>query len=288
MALASAQMQTVSTHDGVAIAVHDLGGSGRPLLLAHATGFVAQMWAKVAERLTDTFHVIAFDTRGHGDSSRPRDPEGFDWRCLAADVLAVVDELDLTPALAAGHSSGGAALLLAEIARPGTFDALFLYEPIVFPPPEAGAPPQPNVMAEAARRRRAWFPSRDAAFANYSTKPPLASLHPDVLRAYVEHGFRDGRDGGIELKCAPEDEAAVFARARGHDAFDRLGEVRCDVAVAGGEESDIPPDLMHLIARRLPKGRAEVVPGKGHLLPFEEPDVVAALVRAALGPGNRR
>lgn len=249
--------------------------------MAHATGFHGRMWSAVADCLVDDFRTIAFDGRGHGESERPSDGD-FEWARLASDVLAVIDALDLRGVRGAGHSSGGTALLLAEIDRPGTFAGLWLYEPIIFPPPGvAGGPPAANVMAEAARRRRAWFPSREDALANYGSKPPLRDLDPDVLRTYVEHGFREA-DGGVTLACAPDDEAAVFAGATTHGAFERLGEVRCPVTVVGGEASDIPPALVRLIASRLPAGRGEILPGKRHLLPYQEPSLVASLIRGAL------
>ncbi|MBA2436887.1 MAG: alpha/beta hydrolase, partial [Acidimicrobiia bacterium] len=38
----------VTTTDGVDIAVHDLGGRGRPLVLAHATGLHGLVWQPLA------------------------------------------------------------------------------------------------------------------------------------------------------------------------------------------------------------------------------------------------
>ncbi|HUS60823.1 MAG TPA: alpha/beta hydrolase, partial [Acidimicrobiales bacterium] len=248
----------------------------------HATGFHSQMWRPMAEDLVTDFHVVAMDTRGHGESGRPNDGS-FAWSGLAADILAVIDALGLASVRAVGHSSGGAALLLAEQARPGTFERLWLYEPILFPPASSDGPPPPNVMAEAALRRRGWFPNLHQALANYQSKPPLRDVDPAILRAYVEHGFR-AADDGVALKCTPEDEAAVFAEARSHDGYQRLIEVRCPVTITGGEDSDISPSLMRRIADQLPDGQAQILPGKGHLLPFEEPLLVASLIRAAMQP----
>ena len=80
---------------------------------------------------------------------------------FADDVLAVVDALGLDGCVAAGHSKGGASLLLAEERRPGTFAALWCFEPIVFPGGGPG-PDGENPMAAGARRRRSTFPSRRA------------------------------------------------------------------------------------------------------------------------------
>ncbi|MDQ3897170.1 MAG: alpha/beta fold hydrolase, partial [Actinomycetota bacterium] len=125
-------MLRLPSTEGVTLAVHDLGGDGPPLLMAHATGFCGPVLAPLAAHLTTRFHCWTFDARGHGDTETPA---GLDWRwsSFTDDVLAVVDGLSLDRPYGFGHSSGGAALLDAEARRPGTFAALWCYEPIVWP-----------------------------------------------------------------------------------------------------------------------------------------------------------
>jgi pimeloyl-ACP methyl ester carboxylesterase len=207
------------------------------------------------------------------------------WRGAADDVLAVADRLGVTEGgLAAGHSMGGAALLLAEQARPGTFARLWLYEPIAFPPVE-GAIPRGG-LADAARRRRASFTDRDAAFANYASKPPLSALDPAALRAYVDHGFRDQPDGhSVTLKCLPEVEAATFDAGVRADAFSGLPEVASEVVVAAGGEMQGPGALAPVLAQALPHGRFERFPELTHFGPMEAPPSMAAAIRNALALG---
>src|SRR4029077_18047746 len=102
---------------------------------------------------------------------------------------------------------GGAALILGEQKRAGTFTSIWAFEPIIFAT-EAPLPPQEDFfLARAARKRRNEWESVDAAIAAYSSKPPLDVLTPESMRAYVEYGLRDRGDGVLELKCAPEVEA---------------------------------------------------------------------------------
>jgi pimeloyl-ACP methyl ester carboxylesterase len=277
-------VRQVPSTDGVTLALHDLGGDGPPLLLCHPTGFLAMTWAPLAAELADVAHCWAPDFRGHGDSTSPASLD-FAWSGMADDVLAVVDDLGLAEVRAAGHSMGGAALLMAEQRRPGTFARLWLYEPIVLPPAEGGGD-RTNPLADAARRRRPWFPDRDAAYANFSAKPPLDTLAPAALRAYVDHGLRVvPDDGGVELKCTPDVEARVFDRGMGHSTFALLDRVRCPVIVAVSGEGLGPTQIAPLIVEALPNGRLERHAALTHFGPMEDPAGMAAVVRSALDLG---
>jgi pimeloyl-ACP methyl ester carboxylesterase len=280
-ALASAVVR-ITTPEGVSLAAYDFGGDGPPLLLAHATGFHARTWLPVvAAGLSERFHCYAFDERAHGDSSPP--PSGdFSWHRFADDALAVIDALGLGdgPVFGVGHSCGGALLLLAEMARPGTLRSLYCYEPVVMPlervPSADEIDPSQNPLAIGARRRREVFDSLDAALANYSSKPPFAGLAPESLRAYVEYGF-EPFEGGVRLKCRGEDEARTYENAIFHGAYLRLGEVHCPVTLACGEHtSAFGEDVLRLSAARLPAARVEVLPGLTHFGPLEDPAAVAA------------
>ncbi len=190
--------------------------------------------------LGQRFHCWGLDLRAHGRSDRPTDGD-FAWAGFCADVLAAVDYLGLSDPVGFGHSCGGAAILLAEEARPGTFASLYCFEPVVFDVADPG-PALDNPMSEAARRRRETFPSATDAFVNFSSKPPFADLDPEVLQCYVESGFEvippaEGGDGqSIRLRCRRDDEAAIYARGPDHGAFGHLSEVTCHVTLSCGEQ----------------------------------------------------
>lgn len=276
-------MRRVRTADGIDLAVHELGGSGRPVLFCHATGFHGAVWGPMAAELGDGVACWAIDFRAHGASVVPPG-QPLPWKEVGDDVLAVVDALDLPAGelVGVGHSMGGAALLLAEQARPGTFAGLWLYEPIT-PPPGAFTPGEgANRLADGAARRRPSFPSHAEALANYASKPPLDVLRADVLHAYVQHGFRAGEDGAVHLACRPEDEAQIFRGGGQHHAFTHLGEVGCPVVVACGREEPGPALFAPGVADALPNGRLERHPTLGHFGPLEAPGVCAAALQGLL------
>ena len=275
---------TATTPDGVDLAVHDLGGEGPPALLVHATGFHGRVFGPLARNLGSRLGCVALDLRGHGESGAPPDLD-FDWAGFGADVLAAVDELELDRPVGIGHSCGGAALLLAEEARPGTFSSLYCFEPIVFPAERPPTPDPSGLLAYSARQRREIFPSREAAYSNYASKPPMSTFDPEVLDAYVRFGFEDLADGTVRLLCRGEYEARVYENASTNQAYAHLGEIRCPVLVACGSESySFTPGVLGLVADKIENGRLEMLAGLGHFAPLEQPGPVAASMIRALDP----
>ena len=277
----------VATTGGLAIAVHDLGGDGPTLLLSHATGFHGHVWQPMAEHLADRFRCVALDFRGHGDADRPLDGSAH-WQGYVDDVLETLDALPSLgierARLAVGHSMGGSALLVAEATRPGTFDALAVYEPIVHPPElhelRRG---EVSMIAVNARRRRAEFDSFAAAEANYLAKPPLSQLTPAAMHAYVHRGFAPTADGRVRLKCEPEHEARTFEANSSVAVWDQLDAVRCPVLVLGGSLSDPgPASAAEPLAERLAHARFDRFDELGHLGPMQNPALVARVVAGFL------
>src|SRR5690606_26640402 len=119
-----------------------------------------------------------------------------------------------------------------EEARPGTFAGLWCFDPVVFPTTLVEAAGAPNPLAEGAERRRAVFPSRAEAFANFREKPPFSVVTDEALHAYVDHGFAEQPDGTVALKCPPPVEAQVYRMGPQHRAFADLDRVPCPVTVA--------------------------------------------------------
>lgn len=273
----------VASSDGVDVAVHDLGGSGDTLLISHATGFHGHCYAPLAARLAGRFHSVALDYRGHGDTAHPDVP--VDWERYGDDVEAVARALP-TPLDAFGHSMGGACLLMAAHRDPSLFRRLVLFEPIVFPPRDP-ATASDNPLAAGARRRRSAFPDMESAIANYAAKPPLGAFTPDALDAYVRHGFREGDDGQVHLKCRPEIEAATFEMGPAHRTWDILGEISTPVLVIAGRVEPMQPSSISAgVAERLANATYLQRDDLDHFGPMTHPDELAAIVADFLGSGS--
>lgn len=278
----------VSSADRVDIVVHDLGGHGRPAILAHANGFHAMVFSALAGELVEDLHCWAPDLRGHGLSGAPADLD-FGWGRYGDDVLATAELVarlgkDSGRPIGIGHSLGGAALMLAESRRPGTFAGLYCYEPILFPASERPPIGSDDRLARGARSRRDDFSSFEEALEHYRERPFFAQLAPGVLESYVMHGIEPTGSGAFRLRCRPEHEARTFEAAVQSRVAEHLAQVRCPVLIAVGERShDIGRSGALAAAADLPDARALEFAGLGHLGPLEAPDVVAASIRKFLG-----
>ncbi len=265
-------------------------GPGPALLCVHATGFCKATWEPMVAELRAAGvanRVVAIDQRGHGDTTLPAAP--YDWWDLGRDAAAAAAPLGAGEVVGVGHSSGAAALVMAELTAPGTFAALVLVEPIVFPGPFGRRADNP--MSAVAERRRPAFASAEEALASYRGRGPFAGWDDRALAAYVEGCMRAG-DGRWELKCAPPAEAEFYRQATAHGAWDRLGEVATPAVVVAGSESDShPEEFAAEQAARLANASLVIVDGASHFVPMERPAVVAALVaevvRGGLPAGRR-
>ena len=253
-----------------------MGGSGPDLLVCHATGFHGLAYRPLAQSLKERFTVWALDFRGHG-SSGPAPGDDYAWSGMGADVAACTETIGAERLYGFGHSMGGAALLLAERSQPGTFERLFLYEPIVLP---RGFFDQPgnNPLSKGARNRREVFGSRAEALERYSSRSPLAVMRADALAAYVEGGFVDLPDGRVRLACSAETEARTF-EASGGMPTEEASTIGVPATVAAGTvvtTASNPGVFASAIAEALPAGRFLSFENLSHFGPLEAPGVVAA------------
>ncbi len=262
-------------------AVLDFGGIGDPTLaFSHATGFCKEVWQPSVRHLRGVgvgLPAVAWDYRCHGDA--PAIEGELDWWSFSEDVLSVVGARGRS--LGIGHSMGGAALVMAELVRPGTFAALLLIEPIIFSGPKVRRDDLPIAMA--ARRRRSTFPSRRDALGNYRGKGPFATWTEEALEAYVDGAFRVDADGALTLKCRPDREAEVFVASQAHGVFGRLGELTCPVRVIAGTVTEThPPSVLEQYETVIPDVSTAIIPNTTHFIPMERPDLVADEVQALL------
>lgn len=99
-------------------------GSGFPLLLLHGNGEQCGYFEHQMEPFASHFHVLALDTRGHGQT--PRGTATFTIRQFADDLLAFMDRLGIEKAHLLGFSDGGNIAMVFALRHPERVERLIL------------------------------------------------------------------------------------------------------------------------------------------------------------------
>ncbi len=236
------------------------------LLLGGSLGTTLDMWDPQVPPLSDEHRVIRFEHRGHGGSPVPTGPYSIDD--LGADVLTMLDRLDVPRVSYCGLSIGGMVGQWLAINAPERIDKLVLLCTAPYLPPasawteraaavrEAGSP---EVVADAVIGR--WF------------TPGFAASHPDIVARY--RAMICGVD--------PDGYAGCCEAIAGMDLRAGLPAITAPtLVVAGRQDPSIPPEHGEAIAAAVPGARLEILDPAAHLASVERADAVTALIAAHL------
>ena len=99
-------------------------GIGEPLILLHGNGEDCSYFAHQIDAFAAHFHVIAIDTRGHGQTPRGKAP--FTIRQFADDLLVFMDEHHIEKTHLLGFSDGGNIAMVFALKYPERVGKLIL------------------------------------------------------------------------------------------------------------------------------------------------------------------
>ncbi len=262
-------------------------GDGVPLVFAHATGFHGRVWDTIIAQFPG-HPVYAIDLRGHGLSGGG---PITDWRIMSSDVAGFLEQAGLTGAVGIGHSMGAHTLLQVAADHPPAFTRLVLFDPVILAP-EFYAESEALYTAETphpAIRRKRDFASAEEMMERFRARDPYCLFDARVFGDYCRHGLVPAPSGkGMELACAPEMEASVYASSRSNGAIlDAARSVAIPVLVVRAQMTDLQdfkssptwPELANV----LPQGTDLYRPDRTHFHPFEDPADAARIIAGEIG-----
>ena len=216
-------------------------------------------WQQVAAFQGDQ-RCITFDHRGWGltpGSGGQPEPETF-----VADLVALLDHLEIERAVLVAQSMGGVTCLGFALQHPRRVAGL--------------------VLADTT-----------GGIGDASVVSLLADVHPpnDPLRRALSDGFIKGQPdltflfgsiGRINPVMAVDVVSGLFRNPRGPQADD-LAEMTAPTLLVVGEEDKIfPVPVIEAAARLIPGSRLEVVPAAAHSTHFERAEVFNVLLAGFL------
>ena len=255
----------VERPDGTRLRVQ-IAGAGRTVVLAHGIALTLGEWSLVTDLLlADGFRVVAFDQRGHGQSTIGTD--GISAPVMAADLATVLEATGTTDAILVGHSMGGFLALEAVLEVPGMRERL---AGLVLVATFAGD------ILDGAPQNRAEAPIlRSRLLPRLGANPTIGTLFaasffgptpsPAMLTAFLHMVLGHDHEPLLPLLEAFTSE----------NLLTRLPQVDLPtVIVCGLADRTTPPRDSRRMAAAIPGARSVWVPGAGHMLPWEAPTAI--------------
>ena len=233
---------------------YEASGEGPAMVFAHGKGGNHMSWWQQVPVLSRSFRCVTFDHRGWGQSLNP--PGSLGRQAFVDDLQGLLDHLKIDRAFLVAQSMGGLTCLGFALAHPERTLGLVLAD-------TTGGIGEPSVV-DIIRNR----------------KTPA-----DVALRAMSATFRDSNPvgaflyGQINLLNPPRDpELNGFTSGEGPKAGELARMQVPTLLIVGEEDPVMPPAAMELSRDLIPGSRLEVVPGAGHSVYFERPDVFNLLV----------
>lgn len=259
------QDTTVERLDGTRLRVR-VAGEGPTVVLTHGIALTLGEWNLVAELLlADGYRVVAFDARGHGQSTIGS--HGVSAPVMAADLAAVLEATHATEVTLVGHSMGGYLALEAVLEVPGVADRL---AGLVLVASFAGD------ILDGAPQNRAEAPIlRSHLLPRLTANPTIGTLfaasffgpHPSPAMLTAFLGMVLARDNAPLLP--------LLDAFTGDDLLTRLSTIGVPtVIVCGRADRTTPPRDSRRMSAAIPGSRTIWVDDAGHMLPWEAPTAI--------------
>jgi pimeloyl-ACP methyl ester carboxylesterase len=265
-----AQSKRVAQGEGPTLHVLDWSGPGDPVIFLHGGALSAHTWDLVCLDLSDRFHCVALDLRGHGESEWADD---YTIEANVADVAAVTRCYGWQRAHIVGMSLGGACAAHYAAAYPQSVASLTAVD----------VGPHVNFVASSKMRAFLDEPLTGRTFASLVDAALAISKHPDRDKFEYRYRYlvRYDESAGLEWRQdrrKPRDFAHILAK------LDELGELAAGASypaltVIGENSGVLGVDRAANYARRFARGTWISIPGAGHNVQEDNPKALAQALR---------
>ena len=251
----------------------------QPVLLLHGVTLQWWVWGAQFNILEDQHRVLAWDMRGHGESTVGS--AGVTMEAIAQDLSQVLEYLDLTNALVVGHSMGGMALgafcaEYGEVAHRRVSGLMFLASSaatMAMPALSGGAVGILQLLGSTRFDLRQPDPGRLWRKNNLSVvlvrwafgRHPTAKAVEQVRVMLAESNPTIAQDAGRAIAT--------------HDVLDDLTHVSIPTLVVVGDLDRLtPPAHAEMLVKAVPKAQLRVLCDVGHQVMQEDPEALHRLI----------
>ena len=244
--------------DGVNIYFESFGNGKPAIVFLHPWSTNRYIWANQVPAFAREHQCIVMDHRGHGMSDKPA--SGYAIGEMAADVVAVLDELGIDKAVLVGNSIGGMIAMQTNLDTPDRVIANL----ILSSGTNIGADTPPEVAQAMQQDWKGVFSGLlDSAIAEQSkqNKPEIATFMDGCFRC--EDNFTEA-----VFFASLADPNGVFA----WNITDRLGEIsKPTLVIAGRQDGATTVEHNQLLADKIPNAEIKIYDHIAHFCQLEDP-----------------
>lgn len=237
-------------------------GEGKPLIALHGFTGSSTIWSP--DLFPFGYRLLAPDLLGHGQTDSPSDPARYSIDAAARDLIELITRLTIPPVTLLGYSMGGRLALHTALTAPHLISSLIL---------ESTSPGIENEDQREERRRSDHALSKRieseglAAYVHYWENIPLFSTHTPAMRDHLRP---------IRLAQNPRGLANSL-RGMGTGVqpnnWSRLQQITMPVLLITGEFDTKFTVIARHMSRLMPNTTLATVPGTGHTIHLEQPDL---------------
>jgi 3-oxoadipate enol-lactonase len=238
--------------------------AGKPkLVFANSLGTDFRIWRDVVVRLAGDFSVLMYDMRGHGLSDTGTPP--YRIEDLSADLAALIEHTGFGPAIVCGVSVGGLTAQSLAVERPDLVRALILCDTA----PKVGTSESWDERTRVVR------------------EGGIEVIADKVLGGWLTEQWRTSEKAALAgyrnmLTRTPVDGyLGTVAALRAADLTEAVRTIAVPaLCVVGEEDKTTTPEMVGAMAKSIPGARYEVIRNAGHIPSIEQPEALAAMIRA--------
>ena len=237
---------TAFTVQGDGVTLHgDDDGEGAPILLLHGLSATRRYVLHGSTALVrDGWRLIAYDSRGHGESDAAPSPDAYDYATLVRDAVRVMDDRGVPRATVVGMSMGAAVGAALALTHPDRVRALIAITPAHLGTPTLD-PDKWNRLADGLLQGGA------DGFVDAYGDPGVDPKSLELIRTVMRQRLNRHAHPAAVADCLRGTTAgAAF------DGEDALSHVSCPTLVIGSRDRLDPEHPMRIAARW-----AELIPG---------------------------
>jgi pimeloyl-ACP methyl ester carboxylesterase len=247
-----------------------------PLVLLHGLTGHAHTWDHMAPELARSYHVLAPDQRGHGETEHA---DTYATADFVADVDALADAWSIASFDLMGLSMGGHNALAYAARHPDRVTRLVAID--IPAKMDRKRAPNWDVISRLAATGHKRYATFEEAFIDARAANATA---PDAnLRYRTHHNVVVMPDGALMLRYDPK----CPARWQPADLSAEISRIRCPVLLVRGELTTVlPRATADAMCAAIDRCELVEIPRSGHSVPTDRPEGLTPVVRDWLARTN--